>query len=35
VLQTDLDKFYRPDLSDAYWLPSTLPEATLKDSFKR
>ncbi len=35
VTQADLDKFYRPDLSDAYWLPSTLPEATLKESFKR
>ena len=33
--QADLDKFYRPDLSDAYWLPSTLPEATLKATFKR
>jgi ribose transport system substrate-binding protein len=31
----DLDKYFRPDLSDAYWLPSTLPEATLKATFKR
>ena len=31
----DLDKAFRPDLNDAYWLPSTLPEATLKASFKR
>lgn len=35
VNQADLDKFYRPDLSDAYWLPSTLPEATLKETFRR
>ena len=35
VNQVDLDKFFRPDLSDAYWLPSTLPEATLKETFKR
>jgi ribose transport system substrate-binding protein len=35
VLQPDLDKFYRPDLSDAYWLPSTLPESVLKETFKR
>ena len=33
--QADLDKFFRPDLSDAYWLPSTLPEATLKETFRR
>lgn len=35
VNQADLDKFFRPDLSDAYWLPSTLPEATLKETFRR
>ena len=35
VTQADLDKFYRPDLSDAYWLPSTLPESVLKEAFKR
>lgn len=35
VTQATLDKFYRPDLSDAYWLPSTLPESVLKTSFKR
>lgn len=35
VNQADLDKFYRPDLSDAFWLPSTLPEATLKETFRR
>ena len=31
----DLDKFYRPDLNDAFWLPSTLPEPILKEMFKR
>ncbi|MCW5652825.1 ABC transporter substrate-binding protein [Hydrogenophaga sp.] len=35
ITQADLDKFYRPDLNDAYWLPSTLPEAKLKDMFRR
>ena len=35
VLQNDLDKYFRPDLSDAYWFPSTLPEAALKQTFKR
>lgn len=35
ITQADLGKFFRPDLNDAYWLPSTLPEATLKESFKR
>ena len=35
IAQADLDKFFRPDLNDAYWLPSTLPEATLKETFKR
>jgi ribose transport system substrate-binding protein len=35
ITQADLDKFYRPDLSDAYWMPSTLPEATLKQTFRR
>ena len=35
VTQTDLDKYFRPDLNDAYWLPSTLPEAKLKEMFHR
>lgn len=35
VQQGDLDKFYRTDLNDAYWLPSTLPEAKLKELFHR
>lgn len=35
ITQAELDRHFRPDLNDAYWLPSTLPEATLKESFKR
>ena len=35
VMQADRDKYFRADLNDAYWLPSTLPEATLKETFKR
>lgn len=35
VTQRDLDKHFRPDLNDAYWLPSTLPEAKLKETFRR
>lgn len=35
ITQDALDKHYRADLSDAYWLPSTLPEAVLKETFKR
>lgn len=35
ITQAELDRHFRPDLSDAYWLPSTLPEAVLKESFKR
>ncbi len=35
VFQADLDKYYRADLSDAYWMPSTLPDPVLKQTFKR
>jgi ribose transport system substrate-binding protein len=35
VVLSDLDKLYKPDLSDAYWFPSTLPDAVLKQTFKR
>lgn len=35
ITQAELDKNFRPDLNDAYWLPSTLPEPVLKESFKR
>jgi len=30
-----LDQYYRPDLNDAYWIPSTLPESELMKTFKR
>ncbi len=33
--QGDIDRFYRPDLNDAYWVPSTLPDAKLKELFHR
>lgn len=35
VTQADRDKYFRADLSDAYWVPSTLPESVLKETFKR
>lgn len=35
ITQGDLDKSYRADLNDAYWMPSTLPEAKLKEMFHR
>ena len=35
IQQEDATRFYRADLSDAYWLPSTLPEAKLKELFRR
>lgn len=35
IQQADLDKYYRPDLNDAYWIPSTLPEAKLKELFHK
>ena len=35
ITAENFDKFYRPDLSDAYWMPSTLPENVLVETFKR
>jgi ribose transport system substrate-binding protein len=35
ITQAELDRHFRPDLNDAFWLPSTLPESVLKESFKR
>jgi ribose transport system substrate-binding protein len=35
VTQATLDKSYRPDLNDAFWVPSTLPEAKIKEMFHR
>ncbi len=33
--QSEIDKYYRTDLNDAYWFPSTLPEPKLKELFRR
>ncbi len=35
VTQETLDKYYRPDLSDAYWIPSSLPDETLRKMFAK
>lgn len=31
----NFDKYYRPDLSDAFWVTSTLPDNVLLETFKR
>lgn len=35
ITSANFDSLYREDLSDAYWMPSTLPDDVLMDSFKR
>lgn len=35
ITRSTLDKHYRPDLNDAYWLPSTLPESKLVEMYRR
>lgn len=35
ITAKNIDEFYRPDLNDAYWMPSTLPEDILLKTFKR
>jgi ribose transport system substrate-binding protein len=35
ITNTDIDTYYRPDLNDAFWVPSTLPEEELQKLFKR
>lgn len=32
---SNLDSYYRPDLNDAFWVTSTLPEAQLEDMFAK
>jgi ribose transport system substrate-binding protein len=32
---SNLDKYYRPDLNDAFWVTSTLPEEKLKEMFAK
>jgi len=31
----NFDKYYRPDLSDAFWVTSTLPDNVLLETFMR
>jgi ribose transport system substrate-binding protein len=35
ITAANFDKYYRPDLNDAYWFPSTLPENVIVDTFKK
>jgi ribose transport system substrate-binding protein len=35
ILKDDLKKYYRPDLNDAFWVPSTLPEDKIEVMFKK
>jgi ribose transport system substrate-binding protein len=35
ITGANFDKYYRPDLNDAYWFPSTLPEDVIKQDFKK
>lgn len=35
ITAANFDQYYRPDLNDAFWFPSTLPESAIKETFKR
>ena len=35
IAQDQIDAFYRPDLSDAYWVGSTLSDDKLKEMYKK
>lgn len=35
ITQDEIDKFYRPDLNDSYWVGSTLPDEKLKEMYKK
>lgn len=35
ITDATLDKYYRPDLNDAFWVTSTLPEDVIEKTFKR
>jgi len=35
ITEKNIDQYYRSDLSDAYWVPSGLPDETLKEMFAR
>ena len=35
ITAANFDQYYRPDLNDAFWFPSTLPDDVVKETFKR
>ena len=35
ITAANFDQYYRPDLNDAFWFPSTLPDDVIKETFKR
>jgi ribose transport system substrate-binding protein len=35
ITAANFDQYYRPDLNDAFWFPSTLPESVIIETFKR
>ena len=35
VTNANFDQYYRPDLNDAFWFPSTLPQDVVTETFKR
>lgn len=35
ITNETLDKYYRPDLNDAFWVPSSLPENVIDKTFKK
>jgi ribose transport system substrate-binding protein len=35
ITNENLDQYFRPDLNDAFWVPSTLPESVILNSFGR
>jgi len=35
ITKDQIDEYYRPDLSDAYWVGSTLPDAKLLEMYKK
>ena len=35
ITTANFDQYYRPDLNDAFWFPSTLPEDVIKETFKK
>jgi len=35
ILKDQIDQFYRPDLNDAYWVGSTLPDDKLAEMYKK